>query len=281
MLRDIISINEDKCDGCGLCIPGCPEGALQIIDGKARLVSDLSCDGLGACIGDCPTGALVIEKRDVPPYDERVVMENIVPKGEATILAHLRHLKDHNEMEFFNQALDYLQELGADNPLKSGIPQTAPEKKQGGCPGSRQMEIKPTKNTTSGDIEMNSELTQWPVQLHLVNPTAPFFKKKDLLLAADCVAFAVGNFHNEYLKGKALAIACPKLDNSQEDYITKLVNIIDTAETNTLTVMIMEVPCCSGLLKTAQIATQRAERKIPLKVITVARDGNINSENWI
>ncbi|MGL1890361.1 MAG: 4Fe-4S binding protein [Spirochaetaceae bacterium] len=287
MLRDIISIDEDKCDGCALCIPGCPEGALQIIDGKARLVSDLSCDGLGACIGDCPTGALVIEKRDVPPYDERVVMANIVTKGEKTILAHLRHLKDHNEMEFFNQALDYLQEMGADNPLKFGLntPESIKDepKEHVGCPGSKQMEINrpDTDNKQTGDIEMNSELTQWPVQLHLVKPSAPFFKKKDLLLAADCVAFAVGNFHKEYLKDKGLAIACPKLDNSQEEYVTKLVDIIDTAETNTLTVMIMEVPCCSGLLKTAQLATQRAARKIPLKVVTVARDGKINSENWI
>lgn len=278
MLRDIISINEDKCDGCGLCIPGCPEGALQIIDGKARLVSDLSCDGLGACIGDCPTGALVIEKRDVPPYDERVVMENIVKQGEKTILAHLKHLKEHNEMEYFNIALDYLQEMGAENPLKKGL--TIPVKKGGGCPGSREVVRKKAPSTDeSGKRE--SHLTQWPVQLNLVKPDAGFFKKSDLLLAADCVAFTVADFHKDYLKGKSLAIACPKLDDKQELYVNKLVDIIEQSEINTITVMIIEVPCCQGLLKTAQIAVDRAIRKIPLKLITVSREGEINSEKWI
>lgn len=280
MLRDIIAIDEDKCDGCGLCIPGCPEGALQIIDGKARLVSDLSCDGLGACIGDCPTGALVIEKRDVPPYDERVVMGNIVKMGEKTILAHLRHLKEHNEMEYFNIALDYLQEMGADNPLKSNNLNFDQTKKQGGCPGSR--EISKPKNQTSNESGVrDSQLTQWPVQLHLVKADAKFFKKSDMLLAADCVAFAVADFHKDFLKGKSLGIACPKLDNSHDIYVKKLIDIIELSEINTLTVMIMEVPCCEGLLKSAKEAVVKASRKIPLKLVNVSRDGKINSETWI
>lgn len=278
MLRDIINIDEDKCNGCGLCIPGCPEGALQIIDGKARLVSELSCDGLGACIGDCPEGALKVEKKDVPPYDERVVMSNIVKQGENTILAHLRHLKEHNEVEYFNIALDYLVEMGVENPLKKNLKLTP--KKSRGCIGTKEITRKVvTSSNESGTRD--SKLRQWPVQLKLVKADAAFFKKSDLLLAADCVPFAVADFHKEYLDGKSLAIACPKLDDSQENYINKLVDIIELSHINTLTVMIIEVPCCQGLLKTAQIAVERVNRKIPIKLINVSRDGNINSVNWL
>lgn len=279
MVRDIITIDENICDGCGDCIPGCPEGALQIIDGKARLVSELSCDGLGACIGDCPKGALVIEKRDVPAYDERVVMSNIVKQGEATIRAHLNHLKDHGEMEYFNIALDYLQEMGADNPLKQGV--SIPVKKAGGCPGSQQISRKPKESVTSETGSRQSQLNQWPVQLHLVKPDASFFHKSNMLLAADCVPFAVADFHKDYLDGKSLGIACPKLDNSHDIYVQKLVDIIEQSLIDTLSVMIMEVPCCQGLLKTAMEAVSKANRKIPVKVIQVTRTGEIKSESWI
>lgn len=248
MERDIISIDEKKCDGCGLCIPGCPEGALQIIDGKARLVSELSCDGLGACLGECPKGALHIERKEAPPYDERVVMSRIVLQGEAVIRAHLKHLKDHGETEHFNTALDYLQEMGDENPLKK---QPAPSLPSAGS------------------------AVQWPVQLALVKGEAPFFRESDLLLTADCVAFTVKEFHSEWRKNRTLAIACPKLDNSHSAYREKLKEIIDRGGISSLTVMIMDVPCCSGLWKTAREAAEEAKREIPLTLVTVSRDGRI------
>lgn len=196
--RKIININASKCNGCGLCLPNCPEGAIQLVDGKARLISDLSCDGLGACLGHCPEGAITIEEREVEPF------------GKSP-----------------------------------------------------------------------SALRQWPVQLHLVPPKAAYFQGKDVVLAADCVAYALGNFHPSYLKGNALAIACPKLDAEQESYMEKLTQMIDQARINTLTVMVMEVPCCSGLLRLAKSAREKSMRKIPLKAVVVSLQGDIVSEDWV
>lgn len=288
MERTIINIDENKCDGCGNCVEGCHEGALQIIDNKARLVSELFCDGLGACIGECPQGAITLEKREAQPYDENAVMERISKKGENTIIAHMRHLRDHNEMKYFNQAIDYIKENNIDIDLtKINQKQmfNIMEKHSGGssCPGSRSMDF---RNTDKQDIlnnvaEQPSTLNQWPVQLHLVNPEASYFNNADVLLAADCVAFSVGNFHSKFLKGKSLAIACPKLDSNMEIYIDKISSMIDNSQINTLTVMIMEVPCCGGLLKIAQSALNRAERKIPLKLIVCGVRGDILNEQWI
>lgn len=285
MKRTIIKIDEDKCNGCGLCVSGCHEGALQIIDDKARLISDLFCDGLGACIGDCPVGAIELEEREAVAYDEIQVMERMIEKGENTILAHLKHLKDHNEMTFFKQGVDYLKEKNIDINLSSimePIPTNHHHHNGGGCPGSREMQFnKTTAPATVATTEQPSELTQWPVQLHLLNPHAGYLAGADLLLAADCTAFALGSFHGKLLKGKALAIACPKLDSNQDSYLDKLVTMINDSKINTLTVAVMEVPCCGGLLQLAKKALMLAGRKIPVKLIVVGIQGEIIKEEWV
>jgi len=290
MKRTIIKIDEDLCNGCGLCVSGCHEGALQIIDDKARLISDLFCDGLGACIGECPLGAITLEEREAEPYDEIAVMERMVDKGENTIIAHLNHLIDFNEMDYVNQGLKWLEDNNVQID-KSKLKLTKnlntmnnESKSFSGCPGSMQRDFRPgTQDLTpaTGDVKQASELRQWPVQLHLVNPAASFFRNADVVLAADCVAFAMGNFHSDFLRNKSLAIACPKLDTNKEVYIDKLVAMIEEAKINTLTVMIMEVPCCSGLAQMAKMAADKATRKVPVKLINVSLDGNINDESWI
>ena len=282
MLRDLVVIDEDKCNGCGLCVPGCPEGALQVIDGKARLVSDLLCDGLGACIGECPEGAIKVEKKEAVAYEERKVMENISKQGANTIRAHLKHLNDHGETVFLNQAIEFLKEKKIPVPeYKAAVKMPSASMGQG-CPGSRMLDFSEEKKDEAAPAgAFPSQLRQWPVQLHLVSPQAPYFQSKDLLLAADCVAYALGNFHRDYLKGKSLAIACPKLDSEQEIYYEKLVSLIDDAKVNTITVMTMQVPCCSGLLFLAQKAVSNAKRKIPLKAIVVGLKGEILKEEWM
>ncbi len=276
--RKIIKIDEKKCNGCGNCIPNCPEGALQLIDGKARLVSDLYCDGLGACIGDCPQGAIEIEERDAEPYDEDKVMENIVKAGKNTIIAHLSHLKAHGEEDLFKQALEFLKKN------KIAIPEEFRSKQiqkndSMGCPGAAVIHNEPTLDSNSSE-EKKSELAQWPVQLHLLPANAPFFKQADVVLAADCVAYTAGDFHSRFLKGKRLAIACPKLDSNLESYVEKIRSMIDDAKINTLTVVMMEVPCCRGLVIIAQKALEKASRTIPIKQIIIDINGNIIKEQW-
>ncbi len=284
MLRDMIEIDLDKCNGCGVCVPGCPEGALQVIDGKVRLVSDLLCDGLGACIKECPVDALKVTKKEAKPYDEKKVMENIVKAGVNTLKAHLKHLDDHGEKKYLGEAFEYLKEKGMEVPnYKEAKKMHGHEHGGGGCPGSRMLDFnEDAVHTYSGDNTGNqpSELRQWPVQLHLVSPTAPYFQGKDLVLAADCVAFSMGNFHRDYLKGKSLAIACPKLDSDMEVYVEKLTAMVDEAKINTMTVMIMQVPCCGGLLGMAKQAVAEAKRKVPIKAIVVGLKGEILSEEW-
>jgi len=295
MKREIIKIDEELCNGCGLCIPACPEGALQIIDGKARLVSDLMCDGLGACIGDCPEGAIEIETREAEPYNETAVMKEIIRHGFNTVVAHLKHLREHGETAFLKEALVFLEE-------QDGLGYTVAEVTQkvhknddsdacgGGCPGGATVVFDidtdaVDKAATAGNAEnyadQPSALRQWPVQMHLINPNAAYFENADVVLAADCTAFSMGNFHTQYLKGKSLAIACPKLDSGTEIYVQKLVSMIDEARINTLHVMIMEVPCCGGLIQMAQMAASTASRKIPVKKTVVGIRGDILSEEWI
>ena len=237
MKRKIIRIDEDKCNGCGLCIPNCQEGALQVIDGKARLISDLFCDGLGACIGHCPEDAIKIEEREAEPYNEKQVMETISTGCPGATTRDFR--------------IDVQQ---VENSVKEvhGVPVDAP-----------------------------SELRQWPVQLHLLNPQASYFKNADVVLAADCVAFSVGNFHARFLKGKSLAIACPKLDSNKESYLEKLTSMIKDSKINTLQVVIMEVPCCGGLLQMAKTARENAGLKIPIKVSVISVQGEVVEEDWI
>jgi len=229
MIREVVKIDEDLCDGCGNCIPECQEGALRLIDGKARLVSDVLCDGLGACLGHCPRGAITIEKREAEAFDEIKVMEQ------------------------------------SKEPLACG------------CPGSETRSFVPGSLAAGGTLtathEQDSQLAQWPVQMHLINPSASFFQGSDLLLAADCVAFSLGNFHSIWLKGKSLAIACPKLDTGLDSYIAKIRALIDEAKINTLTVMMMQVPCCGGLLQLVNQATAGAKRKVPVKSVIVSAGG--------
>lgn len=293
MKRDIIKIDEDLCTGCGLCVPNCHEGALQVIDGKVRLISDLMCDGLGACIGHCPEDAITIEHREAIPYDEIVVIEEMIAKGKNVIIAHLKHLKDHNETGFFNEGVSYLKKnkdnLNFDlNEVLSKIQnneimEKQEEKMACGCPGTmeRTFDIPANYSTDFNASELKSELRQWPVQMHLLNPNAPFFRNADVLITADCVGFALGNYHQKYLKGKSIGIACPKLDSNTESYIEKFRLMIDEAKVNTLTVMIMEVPCCGGLIQMVKTASEQAERKVPIKLIVVGIQGDILQENWV
>jgi len=210
MKRTIIKINEEICNGCGACVSGCHEGALQLINGKAVMIGDLYCDGLGACIGECPVGAITLEERDAEPYSEHAVMER-----QATIKS------------------------------------------------------------------WPSELRQFPVQLQLLNPHSGIFQKTNVLLAADCTAFASGEFHSRFLKGKMLAIACPKLDVNQQTYIDKLSVMIDVAQIDTLTVLIMEVPCCGGLVRIVEKAREQAKRHIPVRIIILSVQGEVMSEKQI
>jgi ferredoxin len=297
MKRQIITIDEKRCTGCGDCIPGCPEGALQVIDGKARLISDLFCDGLGACIGHCPTGAMKIETREAEPYDEKRVMhESIVKGGPNVIAAHLHHLMDHGQRDFVQQALEYLTEQGVANPLESepdGKPATQPFQTAhnhaahaGGCPGSRTIDFTANGKSDAAVVTVpcapvQSALRQWPIQLHLVSPQAPYFQGSDLLLAADCCAFAVGDFHGTFMKGKSLAIACPKLDSEMDIYVDKLAAMIDLSHINTITVAIMEVPCCGGLMSIVAEAQRKAKRKVPVKKVVISLQGETLSEEWI
>ncbi len=277
MKREIITIDEEKCTGCELCIPNCPESAIQIIDGKARLISDLFCDGLGACIGHCPEGAITIEKREAEPYDEKKVMENIIKQGENVIRAHLKHLKDHGEQQYLDEAIEVLKEKNVEVP-----PVESEQQIHSGCPGAKAMTFSTAGESveTAGE-KRRSELTHWPVQLHLIPPMSSHFQGRDILLSADCVAYSVGDFHRDFLKGKAVTIACPKLDDGQDVYLDKLVALIDTSKINTLTVMTMEVPCCGGLVNLARQAAADASRKIPIKSIVISIQGEILSEEWV
>ena len=287
MERQIIRIDEEKCDGCGLCAKGCPEGALQMIDGKARLVSEITCDGLGACVGECPQGAIIVETREAAPYDERLTLDNLIPKGPNTLKAHLKHLHEHSQTTFLGQALDYLKKLDVAIPdyKEKTMQQTMHGAMHEGCPGSapRNFNRAAAGPVAQGIVQegLVSQLTQWPVQLHLISPMNPVFEKADLLIAADCVAFAMADFNQKWLSGKKLVIACPKLDQNQEVYLDKLTALIDEAQVNTLTVMIMEVPCCGGLLRMAQTAVERATRKVPIKAVVVGVDGEIRKEAWV
>jgi Pyruvate/2-oxoacid:ferredoxin oxidoreductase delta subunit len=277
--RKIIKINEEKCNGCEACIPNCPEGAIQVIDGKARLISDIFCDGLGACIGHCPQDAITTEEREAETYNEKKVMENIIKAGNKTILAHLNHIKDHGEHNYLKQALEVLKEKNITVPFQEV---TTPPHHACGCPGAKMMDFSAEKKQEKTEQGARiSHLGQWPVQLHLVPPNAPYFHGKNVLLVADCVAYALADFHNDYLQGKSLAIACPKLDTNLDSYLQKLTALINDAHIASLTVMTMEVPCCRGLLSLAQQAASQASKKIPIKSIVVGIKGTIIKEETI
>jgi Pyruvate/2-oxoacid:ferredoxin oxidoreductase delta subunit len=259
MIRKIVKIDEDKCNGCGLCVPSCAEGAIQIIDGKARLVADKLCDGLGACLGDCPLDAITIEERDADEFDEVAVEEHL--KEAAPVLAA------------------HAPPKAASAPHAGGCPSAqvrsfAPPA-GGGCPSARLMSIdRPVVAERPAAGPAPSRLAQWPIQLHLVPPTAPFLREAEVLLAADCAPFAYANFHEELLKGKALLIACPKLDNTAP-YLDKLVAMIQQSQIRSLTVVHMEVPCCTGLIHLARQAIAQSGRNLPLEKVRIGIRGEL------
>ncbi|MDR0789601.1 MAG: 4Fe-4S binding protein [Bacteroidales bacterium] len=263
MKRTVIKIDENRCNGCGQCVEGCHEGALQIIESKARMISYLYCDGLGACIGQCPLNAIELEEKEVEPYSEYAVMKRLVDKGEATIIAHLLHLKQHNEQEYFEQGLNYLNEhrIAINMSKLQDSKRTIQKPQSSSCPGSMAMQFNAKQNSNVDAAEISSQLRQWPVQLHLLSPQAGYLRNADLVLAADCTAYAYGNFHNRFIKDNIVAIACPKLDSDKQVYVEKLTEMIDEAGIRSLNVVIMQVPCCSGLFQLAFMAAERAKKK--------------------
>lgn len=247
VLRDIILIDEDLCDGCGDCISSCAEGALEIVNGKARLKKERFCDGAGACLGHCPTGALTIEKREVEAYDELAVQQN-------------------------------LDQMNADIQWK----QVAAS--GGSCPGSasRQFEAPLTRSSAASAVSTKtantaptpSALGQWPVQLTLVPTSAPYFKNADLVITADCVPFAFADYHRTFLKGRTVVVGCPKLDNLQA-YVDKLTVIFKENALRSVEVLLMEVPCCGGIAHAAQVARERSGSTFPLKMTTIGIRGDV------
>jgi ferredoxin len=285
MKRKVITIDHELCNGCGLCLPNCPEGALQLIDGKARLVFDLFCDGLGACMGTCPLGAIHVEEREAEPYDEQKVMVHIAPQGEHVIRAHLAHLAAHNEQQYLEQARRYLKDHGLALPTEledSGCCSSqsgAAEKEAPCCPGAR------TINRREDAMQQQSqgqpfgtqpaELQTWPLQLQLLNPQASFFANADMLIAADCVAFAYARFHSDFLKGKVPIIFCPKLDRTIDQYLAKLTEIFQLHPIRSLHVVHMEVPCCSGTVALTRQALAAAGKEIPFHEYTISLQGKL------
>jgi Pyruvate/2-oxoacid:ferredoxin oxidoreductase delta subunit len=252
--REIIKIDESKCDGCGLCVPECAEGAIQIIEGKAKLVADTYCDGLGACLGHCPQAAISVEEREAEEFDKSRAASH-PPKA---IGRHANVIR-----------------LDARAPALS-------ECDGGGCPGARSMRFGPVGVEAPARGEtLTSMLSHWPIQLHLMSPQASQYQGRDILLAADCVPFAYPDFHRRLLADHALAIACPKLDDGQEIYVEKLAWLIERAEIKSLTVVIMEVPCCMGLLRLAQEAMVLAGRRVPVRSIVIGVRGEIVEESWL
>lgn len=228
-VRTVVKIDEDLCNGCGECVPSCAEGAIQIIDGKARLVGDNLCDGLGACLGHCPMGAITLEERSADAFDEHAVE------------VHLARM----------------------------------ERIGGGCPGMRELTLEPQREAAeTAAPDAQAGLRNWPVQLHLINPRADYFRGADLLIAADCVAFAYPKFHADLQRGRVVAIGCPKLDDGHA-YIDKLADILRTGGVQSLTVARMEVPCCGGLAQIVRLAQQRAGTDVPVAVQVVSSDGKL------
>ena len=234
MVRRVIQIDEEKCNGCGICAEACHEGAIGIVDGKAKLLRDDYCDGLGDCLPACPTNAITFVEREAAAYDEAAVQENKKKKMQA-----------------MGQA-----------PV-------------GGCPGSRmrQLERKPAEENQNAGSPVISQLRQWPVQIKLLPVHAPFYEGANLLIAADCTAYAYAKFHDEFLKDRVVLVGCPKLDST--DYAVKLAEIIRQNEVQSITVVRMEVPCCGGLEMAAKRALEASGKRLPWQVITVGTDGTI------
>ena len=251
MLRKIIRIDEEKCNGCGQCVTGCAEGAIQLIDGKARLVSETYCDGLGACIGECPTGALTLEDREAPEYDQGAVDQHLTKIGKPA------HSAPHPAPPGFQ---------GCPGSMARSLKHGLDHPPHGGCPG-----LAPSVPAAQ------SALGNWPVQLSLVPVNAPYLERASLLMAADCTAFAFPDFHRRFIKGKVALIGCPKLDDAAF-YREKLANIIKANDIEFIHVVYMEVPCCGGLVRLVQGAVADSGHKVPVKLTKVGISGEILDE---
>ena len=260
--RMIIEIDRDLCDGCGLCTEACAEGALVLDDeNKAVLGKEIFCDGLGACLDVCPTGALEVVERESEEYDPKATYEHVLKTRGKDAAAHVHGIGcEHDHPEASTESGDK--------------PQT-PQFGMGGCPGSMSREIQRNEETQAQKtVSGSSELTQWPIQLHLVSPFAPYFNNSDLLIAADCTAFSLGSFHQDLLKGKKLIIACPKLDDTS-NYVQKLAEILKNNTIYSLTVATMVVPCCSGLEHMIDQAVELSGTHIKAKKVKVGIDGKL------
>ncbi len=246
MKRNIIRIDEEKCNGCGLCVNACHEGALVMENGKAKLISDSYCDGLGNCLPECPTNAITIEEREADAYDEELVKKNM----EKRAAAHASHIPHASH---------------AHPPM------------HGGCPGSRAMAIKRTaESSASAPVSaqpLTSELMQWPCQIKLVPVNAPYFDNCDLLIAADCTAFAYANIHKDFMKNRITLIGCPKLDEG--DYSEKLTAILANNNINSVKILRMEVPCCGGIVNAVKTALMQSGKIIPWSIVIIGTDGEI------
>jgi len=256
ILRKVVRIDEEKCNGCGACVPKCAEGALQIIDGKARLISDRYCDGLGACLGECPEGAITVEEREAEEFNEEAVEHHLHGK---------EHVEDKAPCGCPSAAVSRFERVEEKLPCGCSSATVTQFERQGATQGAHE------------EVACHrSMLGHWPVQLTLVPPGAPFLQGADLVLAADCVPFAYAGFHQDFLKGHALLIACPKLDDFQA-HLSKLAEILRRSTVKSLTVVHMEVPCCSGLTYMAQQAIKLSGRDIPLKEVTIGIKGDIKT----
>ena len=257
-IRKVVKIDEEKCNGCGQCVPGCAEGALAVIGGKVRLVKESYCDGLGACLGECPQGAITLEEREADQFSLAEVEARMAAAGATT--GHVREAA-----------------AGQGCPSSHG---SAAGATHGGCPGSRMMQFaRPAAKAPAGSgvgeaTGSASALGHWPVQLALVPVEAPFYQDSELVLAADCASYAMGDFHGRLLKGRALAIACPKLDD-MEPYVDKLAEILRKNRIRGLVVVHMEVPCCGGIVRLAHEAVRRSGRTLPARDVTVGVSGEV------
>ena len=261
MLRKIVRIDEEKCDGCGECVPACAEGAIAVVGGKARLSADVLCDGLGACLGECPRGAITIEEREAAPFDEDAVTAHLLSMGEKV---SSRHGHDPSP-----------RPAPSAPPRLAIVTDSGPAPAGGGCPGSRPMILPRREPAPSGrSAAAASRLSQWPVQLHLVPVAAPWFRGADLLVAADCVPFAYATFHDDLLAGRALVVGCPKLDDLSA-YVEKLGRIVAENDLRSVTVVRMEVPCCGGIAAAARRSVEASGKEIPFRDVVVRVDGTI------